>query len=170
MTQCIFFSIRMPGYPQDFDAGQNALLNKRSAGKEWNRLDGYKPRRPLDRTSVSGRQRKQPDVTIPWTTALYLLKKLMPVVIDKAPGLLKSLERRRTAPSQADNDIAEPSLAMLQERLHVHVQTLATQMETIEKLEATARATRRSLRIVWAILVATVILCVSIFVLLLSRS
>jgi hypothetical protein len=94
----------------------------------------------------------------------------MPIVIDKAPELLKSLERRRTNPSQADNDLAEPSLAVLQERLHAHVQTLATQMEIIEKLEATVRATKRSLKIAWGILVATIILCLSIFVLLLSRS
>ena len=109
-------------------------------------------------------------MTIPWTTALYLLKKLMPVVIDKAPELLKSLERRRTTPSQAENDLDEPSLAILQKRLHAHVQTLAGQMEAIEKLETTVRATKRSLKIAWGILVATIILCLSIFVLLLSRS
>ena len=109
-------------------------------------------------------------MTIPWTTAMYLLKKLMPVVIDNAPGLLRHLERRGTMPSQTENDLGEPSLAMLQERLHAHVENLAIQMETIEKLEATVRATRRSLQIAWAILIATVILCGSIFVLLLSRS
>ena len=94
----------------------------------------------------------------------------MPVVIDKAPELLKSLERRRTTPSQAENDLNEPSLAILQKRLHSHVQTLAAQMEAIEKLETTVRATKRSLKIAWLILVATIILCLSIFVLLLSRS
>ncbi len=94
----------------------------------------------------------------------------MPIVIDKAPELLKSLERRRTAPSHGEHDIAEPSLAMLQERLHAQVQNLAAQMERIEKLESTVRAARRSLKIAWLILTATVILCVSIFVLLLSRS
>jgi hypothetical protein len=73
-------------------------------------------------------------------------------------------------PAQATNDLAPPSLAILQERLRVQVQTLATQMEVIEKLEATVRATKRSLKIAWAILVATIILCVSIFVLLLLRS
>ncbi|MET0517069.1 MAG: hypothetical protein ABW047_17280 [Nitrospiraceae bacterium] len=94
----------------------------------------------------------------------------MPIVIDRAPELLKSIERRRTNPAQATNDLAPPSLAILQERLRVQVQTLATQMEVIEKLEATVRATKRSLKIAWAILVATIILCVSIFVLLLLRS
>lgn len=35
---------------------------------------------------------------IPWSTALFMFKKLMPVVIDQAPEILKSFERRRTAP------------------------------------------------------------------------
>ena len=139
---------------------RHVLINGRSAGKEWNRPDGRRPQRPLFR----------PDVTIPWATDFYLFKKLMPVLIYKAPELLKRLERRRKIPSQAENDHDEPSLAILQKRLHAHVQTLATQMEAIKKLEATVRATKRSLKIAWLILVATIILCLSIFVLLLSRS
>jgi hypothetical protein len=109
-------------------------------------------------------------VTIPWTAALYLLKKLMPIVIDKAPELLKTLERGRSAPSQAEHDTTELSLVSLQERLHAHVQTLAAHMERIEKLEISLRATRRSLKIAWLILVLAVMLCASVFVVLLSQS
>jgi hypothetical protein len=33
---------------------------------------------------------KRGDMAIPWTTAFYIFRKVLPVVIDKAPDLLKT--------------------------------------------------------------------------------
>ena len=97
-------------------------------------------------------------MAIPWVTALYVFKKVLPVVIDKAPELLKTLERRRTvaAPSESMK-AAESSLAMVQERLEALEQLLTAQGEMVTRLEATLRATRRSLALAWIVLAAAVL-------------
>lgn len=109
-------------------------------------------------------------MAIPWATALLIFKKLMPVVIDKAPEFLKTLERYRKAPATAASAPPDPSLAMVQEQLDTHQQTIALHTETIVHLQTRLNATRRSLTIAWGILIATALLSVTILIVLLSRS
>ena len=109
-------------------------------------------------------------MAIPWTTALLVVKKLMPVVIDKAPEFLKTLERYRTTPATAASAPPDPSLAMLQEQIDTHQQAIALQTETIMQLQTTLSATRRSLTIAWGALIAIALLSASILIVLLSRS
>ena len=58
-------------------------------------------------------------MSIPWVTALQLAKKLLPVVIEKAPDLLKTFERFRPAPPMPDGASANPELAALQEQIPI---------------------------------------------------
>ncbi|MBI4001840.1 MAG: hypothetical protein HY348_08650 [Nitrospira defluvii] len=109
-------------------------------------------------------------MTIPWATALHLAKKLLPVVIEKAPELLKTFERFHAVPPAPESTPADPALAALQEQIEAHQRTIATQAETIVQLHTTLRATRRSLTITWSILAATILLSVAIILFLLSRS
>ena len=109
-------------------------------------------------------------MTIPWATALHLAKKLLPVVIDKAPELLKTFQRFRTVPQTADSAPPDPGLAALQEEIEAHQRTIALQADTIVQLRTTVSATRRSLTIAWSILAATILLSAAIIVFLLSRS
>jgi len=113
--------------------------------------------------------RRRGDMAIPWGTALYVFRKVLPVVIDKAPDLLKTLERRRTAAPPTESPTAQ-SLAMLQERLATHEQAMAAQMELLTQLQGTLRATRRSLTIAWTALTVTVLVGALIALALLFRS
>ena len=106
---------------------------------------------------------------IPWATALYVFRKVLPVVIDKAPELLKTLERRRTA-SPGPHSPADLSLAMLEQRIETQEQVTAAQMELLTQLQAALRATRRSLTIAWTALVATILLGATVAMALLFRS
>ncbi len=106
---------------------------------------------------MSPKPRKRGTVAIPWVTALYVFKKVLPVVIDTAPELLKTLERRRTAAAPSASIETEPSFAMMQERLQAQEQLLTGQGEVIAQLEATLRATRRSLALAWVVLAAAVL-------------
>lgn len=101
-------------------------------------------------------------MAIPWVTALYVVRKVLPVVIDKAPDLLKALERRRTASAPTGSTGTESSLATLRERLKAQEQLMATQMELLTQLQATLSTTRRVLAITWIVLAAAVLLGVSI--------
>lgn len=84
---------------------------------------------------------------ITWSTALFMFKKLMPVVIDQAPELLRTFERRRTtAPTAA---ASMDQLALLQEQLETQSQLLTAQSDTLTQLHATLVVIRRSLRIAW---------------------
>ncbi len=110
-------------------------------------------------------------MSIPWVTALHLVKKLLPVVIEKAPELLKTFERFRTvAPLPVDSAPPEPALAALQEQIEAQQRTIATQAETIVQLHGTLSATRRALRIARGILAVTILLFVTIVLFLLTRS
>lgn len=103
------------------------------------------------------RRRKRGNVAIPWAAALYVFRKLAPVVIDKAPELLKALERRRATRAQIDPSV-DPSLALFQERIDSQEQLLKAQTELIVELQASLNSTRRSLRLAWIILAATLLL------------
>jgi hypothetical protein len=97
-------------------------------------------------------------MAIPWATALYVFRKVLPVVIDQAPELLKTLERRRKdAPPPAEPASGESAVAMLEERIDAQERRLETQIELLAQLQVTVRATRRSLTIVWAMLVVMLV-------------
>ncbi len=109
-------------------------------------------------------------MAIPWVTAFYVFKKVLPVVIDKAPELLKTLERRRTQPAPSELTRAEYSLAMVQERLEALEQLTTDQAKLIALLQATLRGTRRSLALAWAVLAAAVLLGTSLALVAFLRS
>ena len=100
-------------------------------------------------------------MAIPWVTAFYVFKKVLPVVIDKAPELLKTLERRRTQPAPSELTRPEYSLAMVQERLEALEQLITDQA---------LRGTRRSLALAWAVLAAAVLLGTSLALVAFLRS
>jgi hypothetical protein len=109
-------------------------------------------------------------MAIPWTTAFYIFRKVLPVVIDKAPDLLKTLERRRTTSVPSGSTTTESSLARLQERLKAQEQLMATQMERLTQVQETLSAIRRFLAIAWMVLAAALVLGASIAAALLLRS
>lgn len=109
-------------------------------------------------------------MAIPWVTALHLAKKLLPVVIDKAPELLKTFERFRAAPSMQDVGLSDPALVALQEQMEAHQRTIAIQAETIERLQTTLSRAQRSATIARTILAVTMLVSVTIVLYLLSRS
>ena len=118
---------------------------------------------------ISCRTKRGP-VAIPWITALYVFRKVLPVVLDNAPDLLKTLERRRTSSRQTESATTDSSLALFRERIEAQEQLMATQMEQLTRLQETLRATRRSLAITWMVLAAAVLLGVSIAAALILRS
>jgi hypothetical protein len=109
-------------------------------------------------------------MTIPWATAWHLAKKLLPVVIEKAPELLKTFERLRPVPPTQDVAPADPALVALQEQIDAHQRTIATQAETIVQLRTMLSAAKRSTILAWTLLGATVLLAVTIVLSLLPRS
>ncbi|HJR77186.1 MAG TPA: hypothetical protein VJ805_09440 [Nitrospiraceae bacterium] len=109
-------------------------------------------------------------MAIPWTTALYLFRKVLPVVIDKAPELLKTLERRRRDAAPTGSPSADLPLTMLEQRIESLEQITAAQTELLSQLQAGFRQTRRSLTIVLTLLSATVLLGITIAVALFFRS
>ena len=109
-------------------------------------------------------------MTIPWLTELHLAKKLLPVVIDNAPELIKTFERFRPAPSQQDVAPSDPALVALQKQMEAHQRTIATQAETIMQLQTTLSAAQRSATVARIILAVTILFSVTIVLYLLSRS
>jgi hypothetical protein len=109
-------------------------------------------------------------MTIPWLTAWHLAKKLLPVVIDNAPELLKTFERFRPAPSQQDVAPSDPAPVALQKQVEAHQRTIATQAETIMQLQTTLSAAQRSATVARIILAVTILFSVTIVLYLLSRS
>lgn len=108
-------------------------------------------------------------MAIPWTTALYVVRKILPVVIDKAPELLRTIERRRTAPPQTDES-ADRSLDLIHQRIHSLEQITAAQTEALTELQARLSATRRSLALVWLVLLAAVLIETATLAVLFFRS
>ena len=109
-------------------------------------------------------------MTIPWATALHLARKLLPVVIDKAPDLLKAFERYRPVSQTRDAAPSDPALAALQERIEAHEETIATQADVIRQLHSALSAAKRSARVAWSIFTVTVIMAGTMILYLLSRS
>jgi hypothetical protein len=109
------------------------------------------------------------DMTIPWVTALQLAKKLLPVVIDKAPELLKTFERFRPAPSPQAAAVSDPMLEALQAQVSAHQKTIDSQAETIVQLRTRLSAARRSTTLAWTLLCVTVLFALITVSLVLSR-
>ncbi|MBV6468577.1 MAG: hypothetical protein NBKEAIPA_00445 [Nitrospirae bacterium] len=130
---------------------------------------GYPPLQPLVHSCLISRHTQRGNMTIPWTAALQIARKLLPVVIDKAPDLIKTFERRRT-PTPANPAPPDPAIAALQEQLDAHQETMRAQVDRIHQLHLTLAATQRSLSMAWSVLAATVLLSVSLGVILLFRS
>jgi len=105
---------------------------------------------------------------IPWSTALFMFRKLMPVVIDQAPEILKSFERRRTAPPP--QTAGSDQLLLLQERLETQSRILTTQAEALIRLQGTLATIRRSLWIAWAAIGVMALLAVGLLITLLLRA
>ena len=109
-------------------------------------------------------------MTIPWITALQLAKKLLPVVIEKAPDLLKTLERFRSASPMPEAAPADPELAALQEQINAHQRTITAQADTITQLQQALRRAKRSIAFVRSILAVTMAISLAMILYLLFRS
>ena len=109
-------------------------------------------------------------MTIPWATTLHLVKKLLPVVIERGPELLKTFDRFRAGSPSPQSVSPDPALAALQEQIETHQRTIAAQADTIAQLHMTAIAEKRSLTIARIILTFVVLLSITIILVLLSRS
>jgi len=109
-------------------------------------------------------------MTIPWVTALQLAKKLLPVVIEKAPDVLKTLERFRPVPPTPNGASADPEMAALQEQIDAHQRTIAAQADSIMQLHTRLRAAKRSIAFAWIILAVTMATVLAIILYLLYRS
>ncbi len=97
-------------------------------------------------------------MSIPWVAALQVARKLLPVVVDNAPELLKTIGRFRAAPRTQDPMPTDPAIAVLQEQVNAQQRTIALQADTIGQLQTTLRATQRSLSIAWRLFAATMLL------------
>jgi hypothetical protein len=108
-------------------------------------------------------------MTIPWTTALQVARKLLPVVIEKAPDLLKTFERFRAGPPAAESSSADPTLSALQEQIEAHQRTITLQADTIVDLRRTVSRTQGALTLARTLLAATIFLASAIIAYLLLR-
>ncbi len=102
-------------------------------------------------------------MSIPWIAALQIAKKLLPVVVDHAPELLKTIGRIRTPAPVSDSVPTEQSIALLQDQITSLQQTISIQTDRIGQLQTTLRATQRSLTLAWNLLAATAILSIMVF-------
>lgn len=109
-------------------------------------------------------------MTIPWTTALQVARKLLPVVIEKAPELLKTFERFRGAPPVAESASADPTLSALQLQIEAHQRTIDLQADTIVELRRTVSRIQRALTLARTLLAATISLSLAIIAYLLLRA
>lgn len=100
-------------------------------------------------------------MTIPWTTALQVARKLLPVVIEKAPELIRTFDRFRGAPPAAESSSADPTLSALQLQVEAHQRTIAQQADTLVELRATVNRIQRALTLARTLLAATILLSVA---------
>lgn len=109
-------------------------------------------------------------MSIPWVAALQIAKKLLPVVVDHAPELLKTIGRIRATPPGPDTVPTDPAIAVLQEQIDSLQQTIAIQADTIGQFQTTLRATQRSLTLAWSLFAATVLLSIMMLMYFLLRA
>ncbi|MCS6295945.1 MAG: hypothetical protein H8K09_06910 [Nitrospira sp.] len=99
-------------------------------------------------------------MSIPWVAALQIAKKLLPVVVDHAPELLKTIGRIRATSPVPDTVPTDPAITVLQEQINSLQQTIALQADTIGQFQTTLRATQRSLTLAWSLFATTVFLSI----------
>ncbi len=108
-------------------------------------------------------------MSIPWVAALQVAKKLLPVVVDNAPELLKTIGRFRAAPPAPDTVPTDRAIAVLQEQIDSLQRTIALQADTIEQFQTTLRVTKRSLTITWGMFAAAMLFSLTMIAYLLFR-
>jgi len=94
-------------------------------------------------------------MSIPWIAALQIAKKLLPVVVDHAPELLKTIGRIRTPAPVPDSAPTDQAISLLQDQITSLQETITLQTDTIGRLQTTLRATQRSLTLAWILLAVT---------------
>lgn len=109
-------------------------------------------------------------MSIPWVAALQVARKLLPVVVDNAPELLKTIGRFRGASPAPAPVATDPAIAALQEQIDTLQRTIALQADTIGQLQTTLRATKRSLTITWGMFAAAMLFSLMMIAYLLFRS
>lgn len=115
-------------------------------------------------------QFRQVGMSIPWVTALQVARKLLPVVVDKAPELLKTLSQLRATVPIEEQPTTDPILTALHQQIDAHRQTIAVQANTIDDLQTTLRTTQRSLSVTRSMLAAMALLALAILAYLLFRT
>ena len=108
-------------------------------------------------------------MSIPWVAALQVARKLLPVVVDNAPELLKTIGRFRATPPTPDPVPADPAIAALQEQIDALQRTITFQADTIGQLQTSLRATKRSLIVSWAMFAVAILLSLTTIAYLLFR-
>ena len=73
-------------------------------------------------------------MSIPWVTALQVARKFLPVVVDNAPELLKTLSQLRATVPVEEQPTTDPILTALHQQIDAHRQTIAVQANTIDDL------------------------------------
>lgn len=109
-------------------------------------------------------------MNIPWIAALQVARKLLPVVVDNAPELLKTISRLRASVPAEQSATVDPIVAVLHEQIDAHQRTIAVQANTIEGLQAALRTTQRSLSVARSLLVAIALLSLATFAYFLVRA
>lgn len=102
-------------------------------------------------------------MSIPWVAALQIAKKLLPVVVDHAPELLKTIGRIRTPAPVTDPVPTDQAIALLQDQITSLQQTITLQADAIGQFQTTLRATQRSLTLAWSLFAATALLSIMMF-------
>jgi len=106
---------------------------------------------------------------IPWAAALYMFKKIMPVVIDQAPELLKTLERRRAASRAERPSDQGDALTAITERLDAQYDLLKTHSDLFLELQGALTSTRRSLARAWIMIGSSGLVSLVLLILPLTR-
>ena len=115
-------------------------------------------------------QLREAYMSIPWVAALQIAKKVLPVVVDHAPELLKTIGRIRTPPPAPDSVPTDQAIAVLQEQVSGLQHTIALQADTIGQFQSTLRATQRSLTLAWRLFATTVLLSIATLAYLIFRA
>lgn len=108
-------------------------------------------------------------MSIPWVAALQVARKLLPVVVDNVPELLKTIGQFREASPAPPPVATDPVIAALQEQIDILQRTIALQADTIGQLQTTLRATKRSLTITWGMFAAAMLFSLTMIAYLLFR-
>ncbi|MBA5873522.1 MAG: hypothetical protein GDA66_03075 [Nitrospira sp. CR1.2] len=109
-------------------------------------------------------------MSIPWMAALQVARTLLPVVVDNAPELLKTIGRLRAPVPAEPPATIDPVVSALHEQIDAHQRTIEVQANTIEGLQTALRTTQRSLSLARSLLVAIALLSLATFAYFLVRA